>query len=135
MNAHEVMLNKGIAYRKTVKELSRCLKPHELTVAEWLCLGAVEPGQREGGEIAQILGVTKGMASRQLAELESRGLVHEYTSKDDARAHFYMLSNRGRQIFDAANISAASGMKNWLAAIDTEHIHIYISVLNIVAKL
>ena len=135
MNAHDVMLTKGIAYRKTVRQLELALKDHRITVAEWLCLGAVGSGIYGGGELAGILGVTKGMASRQLGELQSRQLVQEIIDKKDARARTYGLTKLGKQLLEASDVSATTSMKQWLSSVEPAEIHIYIRVLALVAKL
>ena len=135
MNAHDVMLTKGIAYRKTVRQLELALKDHGITVAEWLCLGAVGSGIYGGGELAGILGVTKGMASRQLGELQSRQLVQEIIDKKDARARTYGLTKLGKQLLEASDVSATTSMKQWLSSVEPAEIHIYIRVLALVAKL
>ncbi len=135
MNAHDVMLTKGIAYRKTVRQLELALKDHDITVAEWLCLGAVGSGIYGGGELATILGVTKGMASRQLGELQNRQLVQEIVDKKDARARTYQLTKKGKQLLSMADISATESMKQWLSSIEPAEVHIYIRVLAVVANL
>lgn len=135
MNAHDVMLTKGIAYRKTVRQLEAYLKPHQLSVAEWLCLGTVASGAHGGGKIASLLGVTKGMASRQLSELESRGLVQEKLGKNDARSRTYKLSIAGEKLLHESDLSATIGLKEWLGSIEPEHVRIYVRVLQIVATL
>ena len=135
MNAHDVMLTKGIAYRKTVRHLELALKKHQITVGEWLCLGAVASGIFGRGELANMLGVTKGMVSRQLGELQDRQLVHEIINRKDARARTYELTKKGKELLGLANTSATESLRQWLSIVEPAEVHVYIRVLAIVADL
>ena len=135
MNAYDVMLSKGIAYRKTVHVIEESLEPLGLTTAEWLCLGTVASGRFIGGEIAQILGVSKGMASRHLSTLGEKGYVHEATARDDTRQRLYTITAKGSNILKKADDITKNSLREWLQDIDADHVRIYILVLQKVSQL
>lgn len=135
MNAHEIMLAKGIAYRKTSRTIEKALQPLKLTPGEWLCLGAVADGGQRVSDIAKKLGVTKGMASRQLSLLQERNCISDQASTIDGRERYYILTDNGSKLLNDANLSAKNILQKWLSPISNEDIRIYIRVLQAVSKL
>lgn len=135
MNAHEIMLAKGIAYRKTVSRLETAFTVLDITVADWLCLGVLSDGAKNGGKIAHVLGVSKGLASRTLHAQIVRGYVAESRSTEDDRIKQFELTPEGRDVLEAANIHARNTLKVWLTVVDEADIRTYIHTLLRVAEI
>jgi DNA-binding MarR family transcriptional regulator len=66
------------------------------------------PGPRSVTALGGLLGVTQQAASKQVADLEARGLVDRRPDPHDARARLVSLTRRGRRAVVAARTARAA---------------------------
>ena len=71
---------------------------------------SLEHGERRLGELAAQRGVNQSVVSRQVCELEARGLVARRADPTDARAALVGLTTAGRAVLD----DAARARRQWL---------------------
>ena len=71
---------------------------------------SLEHGERRLGELAAQRGVNQSVVSRQVGELEARGLVVRRVDPADARAALVGLTAAGRAVLD----DAARARRHWL---------------------
>lgn len=66
------------------------------------------PGPRSVTALGAVLGVTQQAASKQVADLETRGLVDRRPDPHDARARLVSLTRRGWRAVDSARAARAA---------------------------
>lgn len=77
---------------------ARALKQEQTSIAEWVVLREVyERGQVSPGELAELLGVTRGAVSKIIDKLEAKGWVHASAKSDDSRFRVISVSQSGRR--------------------------------------
>ena len=80
--------------------LGRVLQKRRTSVAEWvvMCHIRVRPGITSG-ELAEILGMTRGAVSKVIGKLEAKNWVARSTKPEDGRVQLISLTQRCSQIF------------------------------------
>jgi DNA-binding MarR family transcriptional regulator len=71
-------------------------------------------------DLARVLGVTQQAASKQVADLERRGLVRRRDDPEDGRARLVELSDAGRLAVEAASGSRRATADEVAAALGQE---------------
>lgn len=90
-------------------QLSRNLKPLNITAAQFFVLGALSGLERSGKPmpthrvIMQHAGLDAMMTSRLLKKLEKSGLVERYADSDDARKQRFATTAKGKQLAQQAS--------------------------------
>ncbi|WP_158866025.1 MarR family winged helix-turn-helix transcriptional regulator [Leifsonia sp. AG29] len=91
---------------RLTEELSAVYRRHGLSEADFDVLATLrragEPFERSAGELADWTMVTTGGMSKRLDRLERDGLVTRRPSVQDGRARVVSLTQRGREVIDAA---------------------------------
>ena len=78
------------------------LQARQISVAEWVALRHLY-GQASltPGELAQLLGMTRGAVSKVLDKLEDKGLVTGQTKPEDHRSQLLSLTPEGKRLIPA----------------------------------
>ena len=91
-------------YTAIYKEISACLKAHDLTPDEMNVLMIVKHQGREQGlsqvDLGARLMVTAHNMTRLIQRIERRGLVSRSVDKKDARVNLVMITSRGSKLLD-----------------------------------
>jgi len=81
---------------------SRALQGKQASVAEWVLLRELhERGKAAPGELADILGLTRGAVSKIIDKLEAKNWVHIDTNDGDSRYRLLSLTREGRRSLPA----------------------------------
>lgn len=120
--------------------LSRTLQEKQTSVAEWVLLRELyERGQAAPGELAGILGLTRGAVSKIVDKLEAKGWVQTDAKEGDSRFRLLSLTRAGRRslpvlaeiadrndahFFDCLNTAEKSALRKLLVKLaDHNSIH------------
>jgi DNA-binding MarR family transcriptional regulator len=77
---------------------SRALQEKQTSVAEWVLLRELhERGQAAPGELADVLGLTRGAVSKIIDKLEAKGWVQAGAKEGDNRYRVLSLTRAGRR--------------------------------------
>jgi DNA-binding MarR family transcriptional regulator len=77
---------------------SRALQEKQTSVAEWVLLRALhERGQAAPGELADVLGLTRGAVSKIIDKLEAKGWVQADAKEGDNRYRLLSLTRAGQR--------------------------------------
>jgi len=101
-----------------------------VNVTEWRIISqlAIEPGI-PASRICQVIGFDKGPVSRNLADLQKRGLVAIRTAPDDGRTHSISLTARGRAVHDRVIVAALERERRLLACLKKDEREVLIDLL------
>lgn len=105
-----------------------------LTSARWQILGAIVDAQRPEpvAWLARNLGANRQNVQRIVNDLERDGLVAFETNPHHRRAQLVVLTDKGRQVYDAAGrlqVPWVNGLADGLSVKEIETTHRVISVL------
>lgn len=76
----------------------RALQEKHTSVAEWVLLRELhERGKAAPGELADLLGLTRGAVSKIIDKLEAKGWIQTYAKEGDNRSRLLSLSRAGRR--------------------------------------
>lgn len=77
---------------------SRALQEKQTSVAEWVLLRELhERGRAAPGELADVLGLTRGAVSKIIDKLEAKDWVQTDPNDDDQRSRLLSLTRAGRR--------------------------------------
>ncbi|MDR3739745.1 MAG: MarR family transcriptional regulator [Terracidiphilus sp.] len=78
-------------------DFSRALQEKQTSVAEWVLLRELhERGRSQPGELADILGLTRGAVSKIVDKLEAKSWIRTETNQGDSRFRLLSLTRAGR---------------------------------------
>jgi DNA-binding MarR family transcriptional regulator len=112
----------------------RLVTPLGLTSARWQILGAIVDAERPEpvAWLARNLGANRQNVQRIVNDLEREGLVAFETNPHHRRAQLVVLTDKGRQIYDAAGrlqIPWVNGVSDGLSVKEIEAAHRVMSAL------
>ena len=112
----------------------RLVAPLGLTSARWQILGAIVGAERAEpvAWLARNLGANRQNVQRIVNDLERDGLVVFETNPHHRRAHLVVLTDKGRQVYDAAGRLQApwvNGLSDGLSVKEIEAAHRVIGAL------
>jgi DNA-binding MarR family transcriptional regulator len=101
-----------------------------VNVTEWriMSLLAIEPGI-SASRICSVIGFDKGPVSRNLALLQTRGMVAIRTAPDDGRSHAISLTARGRAVHDKVIAAALERERRLLSCLKKDEREVLIDLL------
>lgn len=75
------------------------LEERGITVTEWVAMRTLyERSNTTHAELIEVLGMTKGAASKVITKLEHKGLAERHLAEDKAREQVLLLTMTGRQL-------------------------------------
>jgi DNA-binding MarR family transcriptional regulator len=102
-------------------ELVAVYRQHGLAEGDFDVLATLRragaPFERSAGELAQWTMITTGGMTKRLDRLEAAGLVTRHASEADGRGRVIRLTDRGREVIDAAVTAHAENERRLLAQV------------------
>lgn len=121
------------AYRNLRYFMTRTLKKHGLTSAEWSVLGVVSDATKSGGirvsDIAKMLDVQTSFITNLVKGLMKEGLTDYAYDEDDGRVRLVVGTDKAHAEVDQIEKNLRKEMKAWLGDIRPEELVQYITVL------
>lgn len=134
--AYSVMLAKIKAYRLTKDIMAAALQPHNVTLMEWLALGALQQCGQGGlshSELALQLNVSKPYISKLTDQLLAKNLLQEAEKANDKRVHKLKLSEEGKELVETTEPVVRQALREWLSPLDRTQVETYIQIVMRVA--
>jgi DNA-binding MarR family transcriptional regulator len=79
-------------------QFARALQEKQTSVAEWVLMRELyERGRATPGDLAELLGMTRGAISKVVDKLEAKTWIHTQAKDDDNRARLLSLTRAGRR--------------------------------------
>ena len=105
MTMYELFLTHSRGDRELRTVVTTQLEPLRITLMQWLLLGVVAAGTKQGvsmSDIASTLGITLPQVTALMAELAKGRLVKLKTQKHDRRSRHALLTPKGEELFREA---------------------------------
>lgn len=113
MTIYELCLLHSRADRAFRTLIAEQLEPHELTMMQWLLLGVVGRGPKDGlsmSDIAHEMGITLPQVTALLTDLTKRRLTKLKTQRRDRRSRHAQLTSKGEEVMKSAEAATESGL-------------------------
>jgi MarR family transcriptional regulator, transcriptional regulator for hemolysin len=117
--------------------VSRKLDQFNVTMMEWLLMGAVSSGPKDGATMSAVAGaldVTLPQVTALTASLTKAKLLKQKVSRKDRRSRKLMVTATGKKLLDELEKAADASMKEWLADIPEEQLKTYFDTVRILAE-
>ena len=130
------MLAKIRAERLTREVMSTALEEYNITLMEWLAVGALYRNEKSltSSQLAKELDVSKSYITKLTTQLHNKKLIDYTVSPEDKRVTFISLSDGGQKLISDSEPIVRRALAEWLKPIDREHVEIYMQVIVQVAK-
>ncbi len=113
MTIYELCLLHSRADRALRAVVAEKLQPVELTMMQWLSLGIIAGGPKEGlsmGNIAEHMGITLPQVTALLHSLSKLRLIKLRTQRRDRRSRHALLTPKGEEALRKANSTLEVGL-------------------------
>ena len=134
---YEVCLLHSRADRALRLVIARHLDQFNVTLMEWLLMGAVNAGPKEGitmSAVAGALDVTLPQVTALTASLTKAKLLKQKVSRKDRRSRRLVCTSAGKKMLQDIEKAADHGMKEWLSEIPEEQLEAYFSTIKLLAE-
>ncbi len=132
---YELCLMHARADRAMRVVVSKQLESQHLTMMEWLALGVVAAGPKEGvsmSQIASTLDVTLPQVTALIGNLLENRMIKQKVLASDRRGRQVISTTRGKHTLSKLESKIAAAMREWSKDINREDLRVYMST---VAKL
>lgn len=129
---YEVCLTHSRADRALRVVMSRQLEQFSVTMMEWLLMGVVCHGPRQGitmSDAAATLDVTLPQVTALTAGLTKAKLLRQKISRQDRRSRRLVCTATGKQLLEETEETANNALREWLADIPKEQLDAYIKTI------
>lgn len=99
------------------------LEPYQLTMMEWLLLGVVNKGPKEGVSMsmaAQTLDVTLPQITALANKLLALKLIRQKTQSHDRRSRHILPTGKGKTVLEDIESAIATALNDWIGKFDQE---------------
>jgi DNA-binding MarR family transcriptional regulator len=103
-------------------ELARSVHPDLEPAVYALLVDILTKSPARAADLAEDLGVTKGVVSRQVRSLERLGLVERGPDSSDARAHILVVTPAGRRAVRRAQAARREAVERLLRSCDPDEL-------------
>lgn len=134
---YELCLLHARADRAMRAVVSRQLEVQKITMMEWLALGVVVTGPKNGvsmTNIAKVLDVTMPQVTALISNLISTKLIRQKVLASDRRGRQVMATLKGKRTIDKLELTIAKAMKSWSSHIEKRQLINYIKTVSELAK-
>lgn len=122
LHPRTLYLIKQVQY-KTYVRLEEALQPIGITSAHFRILFSLSlQAKRSSAELSRMFGVTAQTMIKQIAILESRGLIQRAVAPSNKRILEVELTDEGRRVLDAANKAAVALEASLFASISWDEL-------------
>lgn len=130
-NSYSIMLAKIRAFRATKDVIAQSLSDYDVTIMQWLLLGFMDKnnGKSTAKEVAHELNVSMPFITRMTKVMESKGFIQINPLKEDKRIKILSLTSKGERLVVDSEPVVRQALKDWLSAIPSDDVKVYITVL------
>jgi DNA-binding MarR family transcriptional regulator len=133
----EILLLHARADRALRARLAGQLDEHNLTIMEWLLLGVLSGGSREGLSIsatAARLDVTLPQVTALIASLFKKRLVRLRTQKRDRRSRHAALTAKGENVLERTEEAIGEVLRRWPVGVSRQQAAAYVAMITAMAE-
>lgn len=130
---YEICLLHSRADRALRTVVATQLELFNLTMMQWLLLGVVGSGPKQGmsmTEIAEAMGVTLPQVTALMSDLAKMRLVKLKTQKTDRRSRRAQLTQKGVELFEKIEQKMAETKETWLDIVPADQQEAYLATLD-----
>jgi len=112
------------------------LESHKLTMMEWLSMGVVASGPKDGISMTQIaatLDVTMPQVTALIGNLMEQKMIKQHVLASDRRGRQVIVTSRGKRSLAKLETEIAKVMRQWTQDIDRDQLKSYIQSVAILA--
>jgi DNA-binding MarR family transcriptional regulator len=116
--------------------VSKQLEQFDITMMEWLLMGAVHAGPKEGitmSAVASTLDVTLPQVTALTASLTKAKLLKQKVSPRDRRSRRLVVTPSGKSLLEEVESSVDSTFRDWLSDIPREQLDTYFETVKLLA--
>lgn len=117
--------------------VSRQLERFNVTMMEWLLLGVVEHGPKEGSTMSVVAGtldVTLPQVTALTASLIKAKLLKQRVSRQDRRSRRLISTSTGRRLQADIEKNVKEAMKDWTGNIPPDQLNVYFHTAELLAN-
>ena len=129
---HELCLMQVRADRAMRTMIVIKLEAHKLTMMEWLALGVVSAGSKQGlsmSEIAAMLDVTLPQVTALVADLLELKFVKQKILASDHRGRQVIITLKGKHVLSKLERVIAREVHDWIKQIPSGRLQAYVSTV------
>lgn len=135
---YQTTLTQARAHRALKTKLSYFLRPHNLTMMQWVIVGSLHDTGDTGmrvSDLAQRLDTSLAFVTTTLNVLEAKGIVSRSHHAQDNRAKIVRLTEAFRPQIDSIEKEVSKKLREWLVpSIGREELEAYMGVLDKIAR-
>lgn len=116
--------------------VSRQLERFSVTMMEWLLIGVVGDGPKEGvtmSAVASTLDVTLPQVTALTASLTKSKLLKQKIGRQDRRSRRLICTTAGKRLLEEIEQATNTALDEWLTDIPTEQLQSYFKTLELLA--
>ena len=132
----EICLLHARADRALRSIIAKELEQYNLTMMEWLLLGVVCGGPKEGlsmTAIANQLDVTLPQVTALMNNVTKLRLVKQKTQKHDRRSRHVVPTNVGKDLCRQVEGAVKQGLDKWLGGVESDELEVYLRVVKVMS--
>jgi DNA-binding MarR family transcriptional regulator len=117
--------------------MSRQLENFNVTMMEWLLMGVVCHGPKQGitmTDTAATLDVTLPQVTALTAGLTKAKLLRQKVSRQDRRSRRLVCTQAGKQLLDETETAADTALRDWLSDIPGDQLQAYLKTIEMLAS-
>jgi DNA-binding MarR family transcriptional regulator len=134
---YEVCLFHSRADRALRLVVSRRLEQFNVTMMEWLLMGVVQGGPKEGmtmSAVANALDVTLPQVTALTASLTKLKFLKQKISRQDRRSRRLVTTATGKKLLTDIEGEVNKAMQEWVADIPEESLQVYLKTVELLAN-
>jgi DNA-binding MarR family transcriptional regulator len=137
VSMYEACLLHSRADRALRLVVSKQLEQFNVTMMEWLLMGAVYYGPKEGmtmSAVAQALDVTLPQVTALTAGLTKQKLLKQKISRQDRRSRRLICTTAGKKLLEEIEQAVNTAMREWVSDIPRDQLEVYFKTVEALAN-
>ncbi len=117
--------------------VARQLEQFNVTMMEWLLMGVVQNGPKEGmtmSAVASALDVTLPQVTALTSNLTKLKLLKQKVSRQDRRSRRLVSTSAGKKLLENIEHEVNTAIREWVADIPREQLQTYLQTVEILAN-
>lgn len=118
--------------------VAKQLEAQGITMMEWLSLGVVVAGPKDGvsmSHIAKVLDVTMPQVTALIVKLINQNMIKQKVLASDRRGRQVIATTKGKRVLTKLETTIASTMRLWSKNIEKEQLKVYIETVSKLANI